>query len=147
MRPFGFGNRADRPVRSDPFARGMREHGCQIDDPGCLVDRSGLHGGDLILAQSLAHDLEPAGKRRIAELPCAALTASRLNRTDQRLLRIREFDLALASALASAAIDGLDRCMARLLIRSGQKVEADGAGFGALGAHPMADRLPGIFRD
>jgi hypothetical protein len=37
--------------------------------------------------------------------------------------------------------------MARLLGRSGQEVKADGAGFGALGAHPMADGLLGILRD
>src|SRR5262249_55771655 len=53
---------------------------------------------------------------------------------------------ALANAVASAAIDGLDRCMARLLSRGGQKIEADRAGFGALGADAMADRLFGILR-
>src|SRR5262249_41542257 len=53
---------------------------------------------------------------------------------------------ALANAVASAAIDGLDRCMARLLSRGGQKIEADRAGFGALGADAMADRFFGILR-
>src|SRR5215469_10693046 len=54
---------------------------------------------------------------------------------------------ALANAVASAAIDGLDRCMACLFTGCGQDVEADSTGFGALGAHPMADGLLGIFRN
>ena len=73
----------------------MREHRRQIDDPGRLIDRGGLHGGYLMLAQRLAHDLKPAGQRRVTELPRTALPASRLNRPDQRLLRIGEFDLRL----------------------------------------------------
>src|SRR5947207_3221975 len=53
---------------------------------------------------------------------------------------------ALASAVASAAIDGLDRCMAPLPGRSGQEIEVDCSRLGALGANAMADRLFGIFR-
>src|SRR5262249_19343587 len=53
---------------------------------------------------------------------------------------------ALASAVASAAIEGLDRCRVRLLAGRGQDVEADRAGFGALGPNSMADRLFGILR-
>src|SRR6516162_7435651 len=51
---------------------------------------------------------------------------------------------ALASAVASAAIEGLDRCMARLLSPGGQDIKADGPRFGALGADAMADGLLGI---
>ena len=71
----------------------MREHGRQIDDAGCLIDCGRLHGGDLMLAQGLAHDLKPAGQRRIAELPWTALPALRFDRADERLLGIGEFDL------------------------------------------------------
>src|SRR5215469_1543919 len=53
---------------------------------------------------------------------------------------------ALASAVASAAIDGLERCMARLLGRGGQEVKTDGARFRTLGPDPMATRLLRIFR-
>jgi hypothetical protein len=47
---------------------------------------------------------------------------------------------ALASAAARQAMDSLDRCMAALL---DEEVEAHGAGFRALGADAMADRLLG----
>src|SRR6185503_6901053 len=48
---------------------------------------------------------------------------------------------ALANAAARQAMDSLDRCMAGLL---DEEVETHGAGFRALGADPMADRLLGI---
>src|SRR5580704_3007845 len=50
---------------------------------------------------------------------------------------------ALANAAARQAMDSLDRCMAALL---DEEVEAHGAGFRALGADAVADRLLGIFR-
>src|SRR5262249_57301028 len=52
-------------------------------------------------------------------------------------------DWALASALAIAPIDSLERCMIALRPNG---LETDGARFRALGTHPMADRLLGIFR-
>src|SRR5262249_17349791 len=60
VRPFGLGDGADRPVRSDPFSRRMRKHGRQVDYPARLVDRGGLHGRDLMLTKRLAHDVEAA---------------------------------------------------------------------------------------
>jgi hypothetical protein len=45
----------------------MGKHSGQIDDAGRLVDRSGLYRGDLMLPQRLAHDVEPARQRGIAE--------------------------------------------------------------------------------
>jgi hypothetical protein len=39
----------------------MRKQGREIHDPGRLIDRRGLHGRDLMLPQSLAHNLKPAG--------------------------------------------------------------------------------------
>jgi len=47
----------------------MRQHGGQVDQSGVAVDRRGLHGGDLVLAQGLAHDVETTGQRCIAPLP------------------------------------------------------------------------------
>src|SRR5690348_13560990 len=73
----------------------MSEHGGEIDNARRLVDRGGLHRGDLMLAQSLTHDLEPARQRRIAEQPCAALPVLWFDGADQRFLRIGEFDLRL----------------------------------------------------
>src|SRR5262245_53531019 len=51
-------------------------------------------------------------------------------------------DCALASALAIAPIDSLERCMVAL--RS-DKLKTDSARFRPLGPHPMPDRLPSIF--
>src|SRR6266567_8160453 len=53
-------DRAYRPIRGDPFARGVGEYGSQRDRAGRLVDRRGLQDGDLVLAQGLAHDVEAA---------------------------------------------------------------------------------------
>jgi hypothetical protein len=49
----------------------------------------------------------------------------------------------LANAAARQAIDSLDRCIAAHLA---EEVETDGAGFRALGAHTMTERLFGIPR-
>src|SRR5262249_38664782 len=54
---------------------------------------------------------------------------------------------ALASAVASAAIERLERCMVRLPSRGAQKIKADGTGFGALGPNAMPDSLLGILSD
>src|ERR1051326_5363096 len=51
---------------------------------------------------------------------------------------------ALASAAASAAIDSLDRCMSGLRL---EHIEADGPVLRAAGPDPVAERLPGIFRN
>src|SRR5207247_5426604 len=51
-------DRADRPVRCNPFAGGMCEKGRELDLPGGLVDRRGLDRGDFVLAQALADDIE-----------------------------------------------------------------------------------------
>src|SRR5258708_21282137 len=52
-------------------------------------------------------------------------------------------DCALARAPAIAPIDSLERCMVRLHF---EEIEADGAGFGALGPEAMPDRLLGVLR-
>ena len=41
---------ADRPVRGDPFTRGMRQNRAEPDDAGSCVNGGGLHGRDLMLA-------------------------------------------------------------------------------------------------
>jgi hypothetical protein len=91
----------------------MCNHRRQIDDAGRLINRRGLHGGDLMMAVPIS---DFSGLVR----PICAL----------------------ANAVASAAIEGLDRCMARFL---GCEIKTDGAGFGALRPNTMAGCLLGIF--
>src|SRR5438046_4247901 len=67
MRCRSFADRADWPVGSDPFTRSVCQHRGQIHRSSGLVDRGRLYSGDLVLAQGLAHDLEPARQRRISE--------------------------------------------------------------------------------
>ena len=45
----------------------MGQHRGETDEAGGLVDRGGLDGRDLMLAQGLAHDVEPARQRGIAK--------------------------------------------------------------------------------
>ena len=52
----GYG--ADRPIRCDPLAGGVGQHGGQIDHAAGLIDGGGLDRGDLVLPQRLAHDVE-----------------------------------------------------------------------------------------
>ena len=60
MRGRGLTDRAYRPIRGDPFSRGMGQHGRQIDRASGLVDGGHLHGSDLMLAQGLAYNVETA---------------------------------------------------------------------------------------
>jgi len=117
----------------------MRKHGRQIDNSGRLIDRGGLHGRNLMVPKGLADDLKPARQRRIAKLASTTLPASRLDRPDQRLLRISEFDLGFGQR--GGAIDGLDRCIIRL--RS--DIKTDGAGFRTLRPNAVTDRFLGVF--
>src|SRR5215469_15032985 len=67
----------------------------------------------------------------------------------ERMVPINDFSgftscaWALASAAAIVPIVSLDRCTAALRFK---EVEADCAGFGAFGPHPMANRSFGILR-
>ena len=83
----------------------------------------------------------PLAQGRIPERPVDSAWAIRPDGDDERLLRIDKLDWALARAAAKVAMDSLVRCMAALRV---EEVETDGAGFRALGADAMADRLPRI---
>jgi hypothetical protein len=63
-------------------------------------------------------------------------------RLGERLLWVGQLGLRLAKAAASAAIDSLDRCIARLHRLA--HLEADRTRLGALRPHPMAERLLGV---
>ena len=73
----------------------MRQDRGEGDDAGSLIDGGGLHGRNLMLAQDPAHDVEPAGQRRIAER--AFDPATRALGSDgghQRLLGVGQFGLS-----------------------------------------------------
>ena len=95
LRACHLGDRTDRPVRGNPFARGVRKHGGQIDDACGLVDRGGLDRGDLVLPQRLAHDVEAARQGRIAEAAIPLPWPPAADRGGQRFFRVDEFGLGL----------------------------------------------------
>jgi hypothetical protein len=67
----------------------------QIDDARGLIDRRGLDGRDLVLAERLAHDIETACERGVAEQPLRSIGRFAFDRPDQRFLRIGKFNLRL----------------------------------------------------
>ena len=132
-------DRAYRPVRGDPFARGMGEHRGQIDDAGRLIDRGGLNGGDLVVTQRLAHDVEATGERGIPEgrvrppLPVRSglsrsTTFPGLTSSPCALARPRPAPRPIYWIAAWADLPLHD-------------IEADGADFERLRPHAMPDRL------
>ena len=120
----------------------MGEHGRQSQETRILVDLGCLHRCDLVPAQALAHNLEAARERGIPENAVALPRKWRVDGRKSDFSGLVSSVCALASAAAMVPIASLDRCMAAL---HAEKVEADRAGFGALGANPMADRLLGVF--
>src|SRR3984893_8946153 len=82
----------------------MGEHRGEANEPR-LVDRRGLHGRDLMLAQRLADDIEPARERGIAERPVALPWKWRPDGRRQRLLRVGQLGLGLGES----ARDGANR--------------------------------------
>ena len=63
--------------------------------PASRIDRGGLHGRDLVLAKALAHDLQPARERGIAERAALLARERRADGRGQRLLRVGELALRL----------------------------------------------------
>src|SRR5262245_18030227 len=95
MRARHVGNETDRPIRGDPFTRGMREHCGQIDEARCLVDGRGLHGCDLMLTEGFADDIETARERRIAKGAFLLARSPTSYGGGERFFRIDEFGLGL----------------------------------------------------
>ena len=54
----------------------MRQRGGQVDHARGLVNGRALNGCDLVLAKSLAHDIEATGEGRITEATPSPLTRS-----------------------------------------------------------------------
>ena len=90
----------------------MGERGGEMDQPGFLIDRRGLDGGDLMPAKALADNVQPARQRGIAE------GAVRPRGKGDRMVATSDFsglvssNWALARATAMVAIVSLERCMA-----------------------------------
>ncbi len=78
----------------------------ELDLAAGLVDRGGLDGGDLVLAEALAHDVEPAGERGIAKRPLALARERRADDGAQGFLRVGELALRLGQRGGDGA-DGL----------------------------------------
>ena len=81
MRGRSLADRADRPIRRNPFSRGMRQYSRQINDARNLINRRGLYGSDLMLAKGLARDIESTLQRGIAK---RLFSPARSIRTDGR---------------------------------------------------------------
>ena len=101
----------------------MRQHRRQANEAGFAIYTGRLHNRDLLLSKGLADDIEPTGERRISE----CLVPPRGN--GDRIVATRDFsglmssDWALASALAIAPIESLERCTVG---RSVAQFEANG---------------------
>src|SRR5215468_4064537 len=84
------------PVRANPFTRRMRQNRAQPDNASTLVNRGNLHRGDLMLAQGLADDVEPARQRGITESLFSPTLPIRTNGPDQRFFWVDEMRLGLS---------------------------------------------------
>ena len=83
----------------------MRQHGREIDDAGGLIDRRGLYCGDLMLAQGLAHDIEPTRERSIPKRLFSPSLSIRTDVATSDFSGLISSACALASAAAKLAID------------------------------------------
>ena len=122
----------------------MREHRGEANESGVLVDRGRLHRRDLVLAERLANDIEPAGERRIAERAIAFPGEWRADGADQRLFRVGELRSGLWPA-RSRWRRSIYWSAAWPASRS-QELEADRSRFGPLGPDAMPDRFLGVLR-
>ena len=121
----------------------MRQGRGQTDQPGCLIDRGGLYGCDLVPAKRLAHKVKPAGQGGVAKAAVTFAWEWRADSRFQRLFRIGDLGSAwaFARAPAIAPIVSLERCIAGLHLK---KIKTNCAGFRAPGAHAVPDGFPGI---
>jgi hypothetical protein len=98
MRRVRLDHRAHRPVRGNPFPRGVSQKRGQIDKACGLIDRRGLDRGDLVLAERLAHNIETARQRSIAEGLLCPIGITRSDGGRERFLRVDELDLRLGQS-------------------------------------------------
>jgi hypothetical protein len=73
------------------------------DDTGCMVDVGRLHGGDLMLAQGLADNVEPTGERRVAKYLLGRTSAIPSDGGEHGFLRIDQLDLRFGQRARQSA--------------------------------------------
>src|SRR5450759_2831693 len=83
----------------------MRQRCGQPDKHGRLVNRGGLHRGNLVPAEAFADQIKPAGEGGVAEATISFPRERRPDGRSQRLLWIGDLDLRLGES----ASDGADR--------------------------------------
>ena len=81
----------------------MGEHRGEPYEPGRCIDRGGLDGRNLMLAQRLANDVESARQRGIAEGAVGLAGERRADGGGERLLRIGEFRLGFGQRAGDGA--------------------------------------------
>lgn len=88
-------DRADRPVRRHPFAGSTDKGGGQPDQVGIATHGGGLHGCDLVQAETLAEQIKAARERGIAKCPALFPREWRGNRRGERFFRTGDRGLGL----------------------------------------------------
>ena len=73
----------------------MRQQRRELDLAARLVDRGGLHRGDLVLAKALADDFEATGERSVAKGPVRFPREGGADGGGQGSLGVDEFALRL----------------------------------------------------
>ena len=76
----------------------MREDCREIDDPGGLIDGGRLYRGNLMLAQNLAHNVEPTRQWRVAKGLFRLSWFARADGGNERFFRVDEFALRLGES-------------------------------------------------
>ena len=103
----------------------MRKNGREAKKAGVFIDARCLDRRDLMPAKALAHDVQPARERGIAEGAVRLPREGGPDGGNERLLWIVSSTCALARAAAMVAIVSLERCMAATL--RAQDIKAHGA--------------------
>ena len=89
--------------------------------PASLSMRRRLDRRDLMPAKALAHDVQPARQRGIAEGAVASRGKGDRMVAIERLLRIGQLHLRLGKRSRDGSDRSLERCMAAALLRSGRQ--------------------------
>ena len=71
----------------------MRKNGGEAKETGFLINLGRLDGRDLMPAEALAHDVQPARKRGIAESAVRLARKGGPDRANERFLRIGQLRL------------------------------------------------------
>ena len=98
-----FCDRAYWPLRGDPFAGSVGQHGGQSHQARFAINRGGLDSRDLVSAQTLANEIEAARQGGVTERAVALAWEGGVNGGGQRFLRIGEFGLGFGQCPRDSA--------------------------------------------